>query len=265
MNCIIPFESKVEFNSPVKEICSISLEHEITKNDTELLGNFFVSGTYKEHKLSINTSEFKFTIPFSVEFTNKIDTNTLEFSIDNFTYDLDGESLEVKIDYIVKADDIPEENEISENQNRVDNINVPEEPDILEVASNDSEKINLPNISTTETEIKELAQNQIENKDEILETRTLEKQETVNTENIQNEGKEDKIITNNRDNINPEMLSFIKTDDDYTTYHVHIIKAEETIESIAKEYQIFKDDLLKINSDIEFTENAKILIPLKNE
>ena len=109
MNLIIPFENKVKFTGPVKEICSISLEHEITKNDAEVLGNFFITGTYKEHELSVNTLDFKFTIPFSVELTNRVDNDSLEFSIDNFTYDLDEDNLIVKIDYIINAEDIAEE------------------------------------------------------------------------------------------------------------------------------------------------------------
>ena len=109
MKCIIPFESKVKFDYPVKEICSISLEHEITKNDDELLGNFFVSGTCKEHELSINTNDYKFTIPFSLEYTNKIDTDTLEFNIDNFTYDLKDNELLINIDYEISAEDIKQE------------------------------------------------------------------------------------------------------------------------------------------------------------
>ena len=120
MKCIIPFESKVKFDYPVKEICSISLEHEITKNDDELLGNFFISGTCKEHELSINTNEYKFTIPFSLEYTNKIDPNTISFNIDNFTYDLNDSELTVKIDYEISADDIKEEDpyELIDNEYR---------------------------------------------------------------------------------------------------------------------------------------------------
>ncbi len=108
MHCIIPFESKIKFDYPVKEICSISLEHEITKNDDELLGNFFISGTCKEHELSVNTTDYNFTLPFSVTYTNKINIDTLEFNIENFTYSLENNELKVNIDYVLTADDIEE-------------------------------------------------------------------------------------------------------------------------------------------------------------
>ena len=125
MKCIIPFESKVKFDYPVKEICSISLEHEITKNDDELLGNFFISGTCKEHELSVNTNDFKFTIPFSLEYTNKIDPDSIDFNIDNFTYDLSANELIIKIDYEISADDIVEDDPydlIDENYRDTSNI-----------------------------------------------------------------------------------------------------------------------------------------------
>ena len=109
MKCVIPFESKVKFDYPVKEICSISLEHEITKNEDELLGNFFITGTCKEHELSINTNDYQFTIPFSLEYTNKINPDTINFNIDNFTYDLIDNELFIKIDYEISAADIIEE------------------------------------------------------------------------------------------------------------------------------------------------------------
>lgn len=116
MNLIIPFEKKVKFTGPVKEICSISLEHEITKNDTEILGNFIISGTYKEYELSINKSDFNFTLPFSVDMPDNIDKDSVNFSIDNFTYDLDDDELLVKIDYVVDADEIRKEEVIENNE-----------------------------------------------------------------------------------------------------------------------------------------------------
>ena len=60
MNLIIPFEKVVKFDTPVSEISSISLEHEITKNEREVLGNFIIKGTYKEYELSLNKKDFSF-------------------------------------------------------------------------------------------------------------------------------------------------------------------------------------------------------------
>jgi LysM repeat protein len=209
MNCIIPFESKVNFKNPVKEICSISLEHEITKNESELLGNFFVTGTYKEHELSVNTTDFKFTIPFSVELTNRVDINTLEFNIDNFTYELNNDELLIKIDYIINADDLQED--------RVDLIENP--LDLIEVKDDNNAEVNINEI-----------------KSEEITTQTKEK------------------IVNN-----------MSLTDDLSSYHVYIVKENDTIETISKKYNIDKDDLCKINDKDSINSNDILLIPLNYE
>ena len=211
MNCIIPFESKVNFKSPVKEICSISLEHEITKNESELLGNFFVTGTYKEHELSVNTTDFKFTIPFSVELTNRVDINTLEFNIDNFTYELNNDELLIKIDYVIDADDLKE-----------DRVELLEDP--LDLIDEKSQEDNNQRDNLT-----------------ILET-----------EQILDQTKE-KIVNN---------MNFA---DDIASYHVYIVKENDTIETISKKYNIDKDDIYKINKKDNISLNDVLLIPLNYE
>ena len=40
MNCIIPFTKDIKFKTSISEILSISLEHDYTLNDNDLLGNF---------------------------------------------------------------------------------------------------------------------------------------------------------------------------------------------------------------------------------
>lgn len=106
MNCIVPFSKDVKFSSALGDILSISLEHEISLNDEVLLGNFVISGTYKTHELSANALDFEYTLPFELSLGSEIDESTLSFEIDNFTYSvLEGDTLRVNIDYLVKADD----------------------------------------------------------------------------------------------------------------------------------------------------------------
>ncbi|MBE6148604.1 MAG: LysM peptidoglycan-binding domain-containing protein [Firmicutes bacterium] len=233
MNCIIPFESKVKFNCPVKEVCSISLEHEITKNDAEVLGNFIVSGTYKEHELSVNTSDFKFTIPFNVELTNRIENESLEFSIDNFTYDIAGSEMTVKIDYIVSADDVRED--IISEESQEDVLDLYRE---TEEGKKEDQVISLPVI-----EIEKEPKDMLDDKEEIKE----ELHEEV------------------REEVNPEIVSGVETENDYMTYHVHVVKEAETLESIALTYKIAKEDLEKINDITEIVQNDKLIIPIINE
>ncbi|MBQ6840777.1 MAG: LysM peptidoglycan-binding domain-containing protein [Bacilli bacterium] len=233
MNCIIPFESKVKFPGTVKEICSISLEHEITKNDSEILGNFIVSGTYKEHELSVNTSDFKFTIPFNVELTTRIENDSLEFSIDNFTYDMDESEMVVKIDYIVTADDVREEI-IEEEVIEEDPLDLIEDTNPIVVISDPEDRI-------------------IEAPVEVI-------QEVISNP---------EIIEDDRDEITeviaPEMVSALETENDYMTYHIHVVKENETIETIALQYKVTKDDIEKINDVSNLAKDMKLIIPIINE
>lgn len=218
MNLIIPFEKKVKFSGPVKEICSISLEHEITKNEGEILGNFLVSGTYKEYELSVNKQDFNFTLPFSVDISNRVDLSSIEFSIDNFTYNLDNDELDIKIDYVVEGTEMKEE---------VAFERAPESPSIESL---------------------------LDERKEPLEE-TIEKNETV-------EEKEERI---DNDKITNVVTSMMDTEDDFMTYHIHIVKKEETLEMICEHYHISMEDVMKINNISAVEENDKLLIPLENE
>ena len=104
MNCIIPFTKDIKFNTSICEIVSISLEHEYTANPEEILGNFIVSGEYKAHEVSVNKEKFEHVLPFSVNLTTKIDPDSVDFAIEDFTYELvDKDTLRVNIEYSINA------------------------------------------------------------------------------------------------------------------------------------------------------------------
>ena len=71
-----------------------------------------------------------------------------------------------------------------------------------------------------------------------------------------------------------ENITEIKTEDfintsvfeeDYITYHIHFVKATETLESISKMYMISVEDLLKLNDIKEIGVGDKLIIPDINE
>ncbi len=104
MNCIIPFTKNIKFNSNISEIVSISLEHEYTANPGEILGNFIISGEYKTHEVSVNKEHFEHVLPFSVNLTSRIDTNSVDFAVEDFTYEIvDNDTLKVNIEYSINA------------------------------------------------------------------------------------------------------------------------------------------------------------------
>ena len=115
MDFVIPYTKEITFDSKIAEIDSISLEHEISVNDTEILGNFIVSGEYKTHELSVNKESFEYTVPFNIDLPNNIDKDTINFEITDFTYEIEGDdTLKVIIEVSLKADIKKEEEERKE-------------------------------------------------------------------------------------------------------------------------------------------------------
>lgn len=113
MNITIPFAKDIKFNSNIAEVSSISLEHDYTVNEHELLGNFVVTGEYKTHEVSVNKEAFEYVLPFQVELTNeRIDRDSIDFLIENFTYEIiDNDILRVNIEYKVNAMELTEDRE----------------------------------------------------------------------------------------------------------------------------------------------------------
>ena len=67
-------------------------------------GNFIVSGDYKSHEVSVNKEPFSYMLPFEIELSHDIDTETIEFMIDDFTYEIiDNSDLRVNIDFNILA------------------------------------------------------------------------------------------------------------------------------------------------------------------
>ena len=222
MNCIIPFTKEVKFNSNISEILSISLEHDYTLNDYEILGNFIVSGEYKTHEVSVNKEKFEFVLPFSVSLTSKLKKESLEFNIEDFTYELlDENILKVEIEYSVKGEEEPENIvEFEKNESEDDNFE-----ELLEEISNENKK------------------HEESTKEEL--TREPKEENNSNKEIVLNE-------------IN-------KGDNTFVTYHIHILKDNETIENVCTKYNTTKDVLGEYNDLSNLTLGDKILIPEVNE
>jgi len=120
MNLIIPFESEVKFDNVISEILSISLEHDYTVNEGKILGNFTISGEYKSHEVSVNKDTFNFVLPFEVDIPSNIDKDSIDFSIDDFTYELvEKDTLKVNIEYKVCGEEAKIESNIEEELNEL--------------------------------------------------------------------------------------------------------------------------------------------------
>lgn len=117
MKKIIPFKKEIKFNTNVAEIISISLDHDLNKEEHSIKGMFVVSGEYKLTEASINTEPFKYELPFTVALDDKYILDKAVIDIDDFYYEtVNNNALEVNIDVSVEG---LEEREIIEEKEEV--------------------------------------------------------------------------------------------------------------------------------------------------
>lgn len=219
MNITIPFSKEILFKSKIAEITSISLEHDISINEKELLGDFIVSGEYKNLDVNVDTNPFSHVVPFSVELKNNIDINTLKYEIEDFSYEIkDEDILAINILFHVSADELSFKHE---------------------------EIFEKPDEDLFEREIKE--ENKETDKNEIT---------------TDNEAEEEKL--EERDN-DADILKNNELVEDYITYHIHLVKAGETIKTISKFYNISEEELYDLNSQNDVSIGDKLLIPELDE
>ena len=219
----IPFESNIEFKTNISEITKMSLEHDYNINDKVVLGNFYISGEYKVHAVSVNKEEFKYTLPFTVDLRNDINPDTLEFNIEDFSYEVvNNNVLKVKIEYSLAGELKEEKEELFE---RVDENELEDELEYIDNFLDKDEK--------EELEVKE---------------EEKKSEERINAE-------EEKTVL---DTIN-------SSDDTFVTYHVHVVKESESLDSIASIYNVPKNLLEEYNNIDTLTIGDKVLIPKVDE
>lgn len=227
MNLVIPFTKDIKFKSNIAEILSVSLEHDFTANSEEILGNFTISGEYKTHEVSVNRENFEYVLPFSVSLASKIDTNSVDFEVEDFTYELiDNETMRVNIEYKINA--LEEEEEVL--------FKTIEEPSLDKL---------LEEIDNREIEEIEDAKVDEEVKEEV------------------NEKVEDaRDIDNDAKNV---ILGANLEDDTYVTYQVFEMNQTDTIESICLKYNTTEAILNEYNDLSNINVQDKIIIPINYE
>lgn len=104
MKKLIPFRKEISFDH-LYEITSISLEHNLSKEDNTLSGNFIVSGEYLMTEASKDTIPFNYDIPFTIDIDNTYDISNALIDVDDFYYEIINNNtlvinIEVKLDKV---------------------------------------------------------------------------------------------------------------------------------------------------------------------
>ena len=221
MENIIPFTKEIKFDNKIIEITSISLEEKYNCTNDSIDGEFKIFGEYKSHELSINKEKFEYKLPFSVDLAERINKDTLSFEITDFSYDILNENiLKVNIEFKIDAETEEKEVEIIEEP-----LELVEDRTIIEELKDD----------------KEIKVEEEDKKEEI--------KQINNEENRIDKQDEDTII----DSINTNDVEF-------TTYHIHIVKEAETIESICALYNSNEQILADYNDLTDFKVGDKLIV-----
>lgn len=136
MKKIVPFKKEISFKTNLKEITSISLEHNLNINDHLINGSFNISGEYKMLETSVNEEEFNYEIPFTVQVDDKYIMDNAIIDIDDFYYEVkENNILEINIDVLI--DNLEEK--ILENSRCIEEEKE-EKKDIMEVLTSTEEE-----------------------------------------------------------------------------------------------------------------------------
>lgn len=230
MRQTIPFVKDISFNSKIAEITSISLEHNLKmENNDSVVGTFTISGKYKVNKISINEEEFKKDINFDITLDDKYDSSKVIIDIDDFYYEIVNEEyLRVHIDVLI------------------DNllyIKKEEKPFIQEIEKNDLTELKTEERISDVNDLKDISFEE-------------EKVNAIKQDNdtIKKDGKDSSITTN-----------FLNEKEQYITYKVHIIRENETVDTIIEKYNVSKEELEKYNSLDNVGLGTKIIVPISSE
>lgn len=256
MKTTVPFTKDILFKSKIADITSISLEHELDIKDDSINGNFIISGDYKTHEVCINKEEFEYKLPFSVEITDNIDINTLEFEITDFNYDIIGnDTLRVNIEFNVTAEEKKESNIEERKTIEVETDKLFEEPE-EEIIKTKIDEINIPIQREKDCEEKDNIANE-----------NIEKEETliqeINNDCEEDILKEESLSEERIDKADEQTIldAVSEKDDEFTTYNIHIVRGSETIESISQKYSTTIDIINEYNNIEELNIGDKIIIP----
>lgn len=250
MKSVIPFTKELEFNTKVSEITSISLERDFSLQKDSIEGNLYVTGEYKSHEISVNVVPFSFKIPFSIALSKKIKEESISLEISDFAYDmLEENKIKVHIELELSFENEEEQEENEEND---------------ESLLDESESI----ITMMEERNKE---EQNEELDQIVQEPQEELKEREERREEEPVPPEEKTIPNeeerNEDTMKQEtdVILGTETKEEYMTYHIHIMKEGETLETLCAMYHVTGSYLAEYNDISNISLGDKILIPLENE
>ncbi len=232
MRQTIPFKKDITFKTKIGELTAISLDNDLTlKGEDLIVGNFYISGTYKMLETSTIEEEYSYKIPCEIAISDEYDTYDATIDIDDFYYEIINDEI-LRVNIVVVINNLERKEEVLEEKNEeVDDL----DEDILEDTTDDRSINSDTNFNMEEA---------------ISDTKII-----------------DEIPEIERDTSSfLEVKEKVKHEKDtYLTYRVYIFKEEDTIEGVLEKYNITKEQLEDYNNLDEITAGTKLVIPSFND
>lgn len=239
MKQIISFKKDIPFNTKIGEITSISLEHSLKMVELDhIAGEFVVSGDYKVTDISINREPFSYNLPFDITLDTKYNIDKAKIDVDDFYYEItNSQVLNVNIDVLI--DGIEVINEFNE-------INIEKESE--KVKDNST---NVRDIEELEEDVEKLDDREVIDLFKEIESPAID------------------IAIENNTATDEKLKSLFDSFDDknetFTTYHVHIVRETDTIDTIIAKYKTTKEEIAAYNKIDELKLGDKIVIPASSD
>ena len=240
MKKIVPFNNVLSFDTDVKEITAISLEHKIETTKDLISGVFYISGEYKITDGQLEKEKFNFELPFEIALGSNYNLDTLVVDIDDFRYELiDDKKLKVNIDLYVDGEIIEEETPVLKEEPSKESREVPDTEPTEPILTKIQERLDL---------LDEMIANV--KKEEKVEEPVPETNTNIN---IDNSNENNNLVFNN-----------LNEEEKYVTYRVYTVLENDSLDKIIEKYNTTKDELSKYNSLDDIHPGIKIIIPSNN-
>ena len=252
---IVPFNNVLTFNTDVREITAISLEHDIKTEEDAISGTFYITGEYKITDGQLDKEKFSFDLPFDIALGSNYNLDTLIVDIDDFRYELlDRNQLKVNIDLYIDGEVIePANDDVEEETNEEELFNEDEIRDMKKDMKEDNK------VEEITEDIQEPIITKIDDNLNLLDEMLKNKKE----ENME-ENKTDINIENDNDNNNINIFNGFNEEEQYVTYHVYPVTENDTLDKIMEKYNVTKEDLAKYNNIEDIHTGDKLIIPANN-
>ena len=226
MRQTIPFKKDITFKTKIGELTAIALDNDLTlKGEDLIVGNFYISGTYKMLETSTIEEEYSYKIPCEIAINEEYDTYNATIDIDDFYYEIINDEI-LRINIVVVINNL-ERKEIVEDEE--------------EELETDDEIIEEPSKKENREVLEELEEEEVNILDEIPEIPRESKSFLEVKEEVKNQK------------------------DTYLTYRVYMVKDDDTLEQILEKYEITKEQLADYNNLEEFASGVKLVIPSFND